>query len=123
MKDDKILLMKRNVEPFIGYWHVIGGHVGENENLKDALHREYLEETNLDVEVGEIIFGRIEECPDRIKIIIAFQVFNEKGEIKLNYENQEFGWFDRMPSQIVFDYSKYVNKQRNDAIKFQKSKT
>ena len=103
--------MKRNVEPFIGYWHVIGGHVGENENLKDALHREYLEETNLEVEVGEIIFGRIEECSDRIKIIVVFQVFNQKGEIKLNYENQEFGWFDRMPSKLVFDYSKYIKNK------------
>ncbi len=113
IKDDKILLMKRNVDPFKGYWHVIGGHVGENENLKDALRREFLEETNLEVEVGDVIFGRIEESVDRIKLIIVFQVINAKGEIKLNHENQEFGWFDQMPPKSVYNYSKYIKKTNN----------
>ena len=31
VKDGKILLLKRNVEPFKGFWHVVGGHVEENE--------------------------------------------------------------------------------------------
>lgn len=60
-KNAKILLLKRNVEPFKGFWHAVGGHVEENETLKEALKREFKEETNLDVEVGEIIDGRIED--------------------------------------------------------------
>lgn len=52
VKDGKILPLKRNVEPFKGFWHVVGGHVEENENLKEELKREFKEETGLDVTVG-----------------------------------------------------------------------
>ena len=66
IKDGKILLLKRSVEPFKGCWHLVGGHVEENETLKEALKRELKEETNLDIEVGDIIDGRIEKTFDRI---------------------------------------------------------
>ena len=42
VKNGKILLLKRNVEPFKGCWHVVGGHVDEDESLKDAVIRESL---------------------------------------------------------------------------------
>lgn len=58
----------------------------ENETLKQALKREFKEETNLYVEVSEIIDGRIEQTPDRTKMIVAFKVTSAQGEIKLNSE-------------------------------------
>jgi ADP-ribose pyrophosphatase YjhB (NUDIX family) len=79
VKDGKLLLLKRDVEPFKGRWHVVGGHVEENESLKEALKREFKEETGLDVAVGGIIDGRIEETFDRIKIIVAYEVTSAEG--------------------------------------------
>ena len=67
VEDGKMLLLKRSVEPFKGYWHVAGGHVEENETLKKALKREFKEETNLEVEIGRIIGDRIEESLGRTK--------------------------------------------------------
>jgi ADP-ribose pyrophosphatase YjhB (NUDIX family) len=99
IKDGKTLLLKRNTEPFKGCWHLVGGHVEENETLKEALRREFKEETNLDVEIGNIIDGRIEETFDRIKIIIAFKITSAKGEIKLNSENEAYDWFATSNSQ------------------------
>jgi ADP-ribose pyrophosphatase YjhB (NUDIX family) len=84
IKDGKILLLKRSTEPFNSYWHLIGGHVEENETLKEALKREFKEETNLDIDVGDIIDGRIEKNSDRIKIIATFKVTSAQGKIKLN---------------------------------------
>jgi ADP-ribose pyrophosphatase YjhB (NUDIX family) len=110
MKDEKMLLLKRNIEPFKGCWHLVGGHVEENETLKDALKREFKEETSLDVEVGEIIDGRIEKTFDRIKIIAAFKVTSAQGEIKLNLENAAYGWFTEIPANSVYAYSKYLKK-------------
>lgn len=66
VKEGKILLLKRTVEPFKGFWHTIGGHVGESETLKEALKREYKEETDLDIEIGCVMDGRIEKTLDRI---------------------------------------------------------
>ena len=109
-KDGKLLLLKRNVEPFKGFWHVPGGHVEENETPKEALKREFKEETNLDIEIGEIIDKRIEKTFDRIKLIIAFEVISAKGSIRLNSESQDFGWFIQTPNHSVYNYDKYLKK-------------
>ena len=98
VKDKRILLLKRNVIPFKGYWHIVGGQVEENETLKEALKREFKEETNLDVEVGDIIDVRLEETFDRIKIVIAFKIIAAQGKITLNNENEKYGWYRKIPS-------------------------
>jgi ADP-ribose pyrophosphatase YjhB (NUDIX family) len=112
VKDGKILLLKRNVEPFKGCWHVVGGHVEEDESLKAALQREFKEETGLDIAVGDIIDARFEETFDRIKVIVAFEVLSAEGEIRLNFENEAFGWFDEVPRESVYDYAKYLSNER-----------
>jgi ADP-ribose pyrophosphatase YjhB (NUDIX family) len=111
VKAGKILLLKRDVEPFKGCWHVVGGHVEENESLKAAVKREFKEETSLDVTVGDIIDARIEETFDRIKVIVAFKVVSAEGEIRLNSENEAYGWFDEVPRESVYDYAKYLSNK------------
>ena len=113
LKNGKLLLLKRTTEPFKGCWHIIGGHVEEGETLTEALRREYKEETNLNVKVGKIIDGRIEETGDRIKIIVAYKIDSAQGEVKLNSEHGEYGWFTEMPAETVYDYSKYFAKEGN----------
>ena len=108
IRHGKILLLKRSVEPFKGCWHIVGGHVEENETLREALKREFEEETSLSVEVGDIVDGRIEETFDRIKVILAFEVTSAEGEIRLNSENEAYGWFDEIPRDSVCNYAKYL---------------
>lgn len=105
------MLLKRSVEPFKGFWHLIGGHVEENETLKDALKREFKEETNLDIEAGDIIDERIEKTFDRIKIIVTFTITSAQDEIKLSPENEEYGWFSKIPRNSVYNYAKYLKKK------------
>ena len=111
VRDGKLLLLKRNVEPFKGCWHVVGGHVEDDESLKAALKREFKEETGLDVTVGGVIDGRLEVTFDRVKIIVAFEVVSAQGEVCLNSENEAYGWFDEVPYDSVYDYSKYLTKR------------
>jgi ADP-ribose pyrophosphatase YjhB (NUDIX family) len=112
VRDGKILLLKRNVEPFKGCWHVVGGHVEEDESLKDAVIREFREETGLNVAVGGIIDGRLEVTFDRVKIIAVFEVVSAEGEIHLNFENEAYGWFDEVPSNSIYDYVKYLPNRK-----------
>ena len=111
IKDGKILLLKRSVEPFKGCWGLVGGHVEENETLKEALRREFKEETSLDITVGGLIDGRIEETSDRTKIILTFEVTSARGEISLSSESEAYGWFAKIPRNCVYDYSKYLFKK------------
>jgi 8-oxo-dGTP diphosphatase len=111
VKNRKILLLLRGAIPFKGYWHLVGGQVEENETLKEALKREFKEETNLDAEIGDILDGRIEETFDRIKIIVTFEVVSARGKITLNSENEEYGWFSKTPCNTFQDFTKYLEKQ------------
>lgn len=108
IQDGKILLLKRANKPFKEFWHVVGGKVEEGETLKNALKREFNEETNLDVEVGKIIAGRLEETHDQTKIIVAYKIISAKGKIKLNSESEEFRWFDDFPLNSVYNYSQFL---------------
>jgi ADP-ribose pyrophosphatase YjhB (NUDIX family) len=109
-KDGEILLLKRNVEPFKGFWALVGGFIEENETPQEALCREFKEETNLDVNVGEFLSERFEEFSDRIKRILTFRITSAEGEVELNEENQEFGWFTRVPEKAVYRYEKFLIK-------------
>ena len=108
IKDKKILIVKRSSEPFKEFWHVIGGQVKDSETLKEALIREFKEETNLDVTIGKILVGRFEETFDQKKIIVAFMITSTKGEIKLNSESEKIRWVKKFPPNSVYDYSRHL---------------
>jgi 8-oxo-dGTP diphosphatase len=57
-RDDKILLVQINYGPSKGYWILPGGRVENGELLQDALIREVLEETNLNVSFEGILAVR-----------------------------------------------------------------
>jgi ADP-ribose pyrophosphatase YjhB (NUDIX family) len=114
VKNGKVLLVKRDIEPFKGYWGLVGGHVDEGETVKEALKREFLEETDLNIEIGEIIDVRLEETFDRVKIILTFEVLSAIGDIKINQESIEFGWFSRIPVNSVHNYEKFFLKNQTD---------
>jgi ADP-ribose pyrophosphatase YjhB (NUDIX family) len=56
-----ILLVERGKEPLKGYWSLPGGILETGEKLEDAVRREVLEETGLEVEPMSIfdVFERI----------------------------------------------------------------
>jgi mutator protein MutT len=60
-EDGNILLVERAKEPMQGYWSIPGGIVEAGEKLEEAIRREVLEETGLEVEALSIfeVFERI----------------------------------------------------------------
>ena len=53
--DGGIVLIQRDIEPGYGKWTFPGGFVERGERAEAAARREVLEETGLEIEVGEII--------------------------------------------------------------------
>jgi len=55
IQGDRALLVRRATEPLKGEWSVPGGVLELGEKLRDGTAREALEETGLQVEVGEVL--------------------------------------------------------------------
>lgn len=55
-RGDCVLLVQRANPPMAGEWAVPGGKVEFGESMAAAVRREILEETGIDVEVGEMVY-------------------------------------------------------------------
>jgi 8-oxo-dGTP pyrophosphatase MutT (NUDIX family) len=113
VKHGKVLLLKRAMEPFKDCWGLVGGHADGEECLEEALRREFKEETDLDVEIGRRLGERLERSLDRIKRIVTYEVTSAKGKISLSSEHKDYGWFEHIPPNSVYDYAKYLRKSQS----------
>jgi len=100
VKDEGLLLLKRNNEPVKGEWWFPGGRIRRGENLEDALRREIREETGL--ELGECklinVYSRV--FPLRHDITIAYLCKNARGKVVLNEEHSEYAFFKKLPRDL-----------------------
>jgi 8-oxo-dGTP diphosphatase len=96
----RILLVERGKPPLVGLWSLPGGGVETGERLEDAIVREVLEETGLQVTADSIatVFERI--IPDDLGsceyhyVLIDFFCRIEGGDLRAGSDSRNAGWFD-----------------------------
>lgn len=99
IRDGKILLIKRGVEPSKGLWAIPGGTLKLGETMRECAAREILEETGVTVAVGDCVyvFDLIERDESaKIKfhfIVVDYAALYVSGEPKGADDAEEAGWF------------------------------
>jgi ADP-ribose pyrophosphatase YjhB (NUDIX family) len=101
-----ILLGRRGKDPNRGLFVLPGGGVEDGESLEEALKRELLEETGIEIE-PTVGFSRWErptviELPDRIVLVAKAYVLNGNSIPKDGSDLYDVGWFDfmKLPADI-----------------------
>jgi ADP-ribose pyrophosphatase YjhB (NUDIX family) len=99
----RLLLARRAHDPDAGLWDTPGGFLDEEEHPYDALRRELLEETGLDVEVGAFVgahmdsYGDAEDAKPVLNLVWEARVAS--GEERPADDVSELRWFglDELP--------------------------
>lgn len=111
-----LLLLKRNFEPALGKWSLMGGFVQENESVDDAAKRVLAELTGLDQVYMEQVssFGAIDRDPGERVVSIAYYALiniNEYDREPVQRHNAFWVNINELPP-LIFDHQAMVEQTR-----------
>ena len=110
-EDDRIVLVRRAIEPGYGLWVFPGGYVDRGETVTAAALRETREEAGLDVRLDGLV--NIYSYPGRPIIIIVYTASILGGELRIDEESLEARLFT--PADIPWTDLAFVSTR--DALK------
>ncbi len=116
IRDGKMLLVKRNRDPYKGTWTFPAGFLDYGEHPKETVIREVKEETGLDVEDIELmdVLQSVDDPREPGHLLFFYKVRVGDDEIKNGdmEENSDIEWFNISdPPEIGWVAQKQVLKQ------------
>ncbi|MGL4670118.1 MAG: NUDIX hydrolase [Methanobacteriaceae archaeon] len=93
--DEKILILKRHPKSTTNpnKWELPGGKVDDGENFEKALIREFIEETNLEIQMGDLVGAVQEDFPHKKTVAIIMNVVAINSiDIKISDEHIDWKW-------------------------------
>ncbi len=109
IKDQKVLVLKRNEEPFKGMWDLPGGYANLGETPEDCIKRELVEELGVKIKSCtpmKEISGEAEFNGKKFAVLNSFFLVDIRGDINLNDENSEYKF---LPLEELNNTSEWTN--------------
>lgn len=112
---DGIVLTKRGIEPYKGFWHLPGGTVLFGETIKEAIRRVAMEEVGVDVKILKLL--DYIEYPNEPKergyghtIGFAFLTEVASGKIPKIRNREKIVAYTKLPKKIIKDQKEFLEK-------------
>jgi len=93
-RDSKILMVRRKKDPYRGHLALPGGFVNEGETVEDAVKREAMEETSLEVHPIDIlgVYSDPKRDPRKHIVTVVFVGIIVGGEVRANDDAASIEW-------------------------------
>lgn len=116
-KDDgvSVLLIQRKYDPFKNAWAIPGGFVQENESLEQAVSRELMEETGVQLNYLEQLYTFGDPDRDPRQRIISVSYFglvktSQFRELKASTDAENAKWYNiNKTPPLAFDHKKILS--------------
>lgn len=115
-QENKILLVKRGIEPGYGLWSMPSGYINMFEKVEDAIERELFEECGIIVKADWI--SGVYSKSDSPIILLVWNLKYVSGNIKPLDETLDVGFFEinNLPN-LAFEHdveiiSEWINKKK-----------
>ena len=111
IRDGKVLLIKRGLEPNKGFWATPGGYVEWDESAEQTVQREVKEETGLTTRSVRLVgvYSAPGRHPKQV-INLLYVVDVEEGEPLAGDDAEGIRWFalDNLPEQLALDHKQNI---------------
>jgi 8-oxo-dGTP diphosphatase len=113
-EDLKVLLIQRDIEPFVGKWALPGGFVRLEETLEEAARRELQEETGLEKVFLEQLFtfGGIKRDPRERVVTVTYYALVKLTDHRVHAatDARSAAWFALGDTpKLAFDHDRILN--------------
>ena len=117
-KNNEILILKRhpNSTTNPNKWELPGGKVDPGEDFDKALIREFDEETNLAIQLGQLIGAVQEDFPHKKTVALVMEVILPKEmEVKISDEHIDWKWvtIEEIKNLELSGWFKTLLKEKN----------
>ena len=110
----KLLLIKRNFEPEYGNWSLMGGFLGEHEDLEEAARRILYDLTGLDNNYLEQLstFGAVNRDPaERTVSVVYYALVNIEDQDVRAIQSHNASWISlKNKVNLIFDHDQMVDQ-------------
>ena len=118
VKDQKVLLVKRGIEPSVGKWALPGGYLGWDETLAESVVREVKEECGIDATIDFLVGTysspkRRDVVEQNVAVVYALTPHTDTITPQQT-EIEEVKWFDleELPEDLAFDHKEMIDDYR-----------
>jgi 8-oxo-dGTP diphosphatase len=113
VKDNKILLIKRDINPSKGSWALPGGYVSFFESTEQACKREVKEETGMSVKKLRLLGVYSDPKRDPRRTVTIAYIVTASGKAKAGDDAADARWFplSKLPN-LAFDHAQIMGLQK-----------
>ena len=112
-KRKRVLLTKRKINPYKGFWHLPGTIIRRNEKIDNAVKRAAKSELNVNVKITNYVgcFESINKF--RHDISLGFiVVIQDDYKIKIDFQSTDIEFYEKVPKKTPLHHKQIIMKAR-----------